>query len=393
MDDRFLLKREEGKRLYKLSKLIGVLLLSIFAITLSTTAFALDLDDLKQQKKALEAQMSNIKDNLVKVQKEQKDVATQLAEIEQELKKAQNELAIAEAKLKETEEKLAKTEKELKAAEEQVEKQEDDLCVRMRTLYKTGPVDYIEVILGSNSFSDFLTRLETIKRVIEADKLLLAEFKKQKDLVKQKRDELKEQEAQILAQKNIINERKATIVSRQGERKKLMEQLKKEEEEYERQYQQLLADSAALTKKIQELQAKNKRAYMGTGEFRWPVPSSSRVTSDYGWRIHPILKTKRFHDGIDIGAPTGSSVVAADDGVVIYTGWYGGYGNTIIVDHGGGISTQYSHLSKILVENGEKVSKGDEIGLVGSTGLSTGPHLHFTVRKNGELANPWNWLK
>jgi len=379
--------------LYKLSKLIGVLLLSIFIITLSTTAFALDLDDLKQQKKALESQMSNIKDSLLKVQKEQKDVATQLAEIEEELKVAQRELAAAESKLRETEEKLEKTEKELKAAEQQVEEQEDDLCIRMRTLYKTGPVDYIEVLLGASNFSDFLTRLDTVKRVIETDKLLLAEFQQQKNLIEQKRDELKEQEAQIIAQREIVKEKRATIVSRQGERKRLLAQLEKEEEEYERQYQQLLADSAALTKKIQELQAKNKRAYMGTGEFRWPVPSSTRVTSDYGWRIHPILKTKRFHDGVDIAAPSGSSVVAADDGIVIYTGWYGSYGNTIIVDHGGSISTQYSHLSKILVENGAKVNKGDEIGLVGSTGLSTGPHLHFTVRKNGELANPWNWLK
>jgi murein DD-endopeptidase MepM/ murein hydrolase activator NlpD len=137
----------------------------------------------------------------------------------------------------------------------------------------------------------------------------------------------------------------------------------------------------------------NKKGFFGTGEFRWPVPSSSYVTSDFGWRIHPIYKTRRFHDGIDIAAAMGADVLAADDGEVIFAGSYGGYGNTIIVSHGGGISTQYSHLSKILVGVGKQVIKGDKIGLVGSTGLSTGPHLHFSVIKDGQAVSPWNWLK
>lgn len=379
--------------MHKFMKHIVLALLTAFIITNTTAAMALDLEDLQKQQKAIKSQITNLKNSILKVEDEQKDVAAQLAQIEDELEKAKKELAAAEMKLKDTEQKLKKTEEELEAAEKQVEEQEDDLSIRMRTLYKTGPVDYIEVLLGSSSFADFLTRLDLVKRIIDSDKNLLAEFQEKKDLIEQKKDELEEQKAQILAQRDIIRNKKTTIASRQSDRKRLLAQLEKEKEEYERRHDQLLADAAALTKKIQELQAKNKNAYMGTGEFRWPVPSSTRVTSDYGWRIHPIYKTKKFHEGIDIGAPTGSAVVAADDGVVIYTGWYGGYGNTIIVDHGGGISTQYSHLSKIQVENGAKVDKGDKIGLVGSTGLSTGPHLHFTVRKNGELASPWNWLK
>jgi murein DD-endopeptidase MepM/ murein hydrolase activator NlpD len=138
---------------------------------------------------------------------------------------------------------------------------------------------------------------------------------------------------------------------------------------------------------------KNKKGFFGTGEFRWPTPSSTYITSDFGWRTHPIFKTRRFHEGIDIGASSGADVLAVDDGEVIFSGSYGGYGNTIIVSHGGGISTQYSHLSKLLVGQGKKVLKGDKIGLVGSTGWSTGPHLHFGVIKDGQVVNPWNWLK
>jgi murein DD-endopeptidase MepM/ murein hydrolase activator NlpD len=232
-----------------------------------------------------------------------------------------------------------------------------------------------------------------VKRIIDSDKNLLADFREKKEIVEQKKAELEEQHRQIAEHKKNISRQKATIASRQADRKRLYAELEEQEREYERQEEELQKDAARLSKMIQELQAKSKRAYMGTGAFRWPVPSSTRVTSDYGWRIHPILKTRRFHDGVDIAAPTGSDVVAADDGVVIYTGWYGGYGNTVIIDHGGQLSTQYSHLSKILVNDGDKVKKGDEIGLVGSTGLSTGPHLHFGVRKDGQTVDPWNWLK
>jgi murein DD-endopeptidase MepM/ murein hydrolase activator NlpD len=257
----------------------------------------------------------------------------------------------------------------------------------------TGPVDYIEVLLSASSFPDFLTRLDMVKRIIDSDKNLLAEFRAKKEMVAQKKAELEEQKNQIAQHYSKISITKATIASRQSDRQKLLAELEEQKREYERQEDQLQEDARRLAKMIQQMQAKSKRAYIGTGEFRWPVPASTQVTSDFGWRVHPIFKVRRFHEGVDIAAPTGSDVVAADDGVVIYTGWYGGYGNTVIIDHGGQLSTRYSHLSEILVKEGEKVKKGDRIGLVGSTGWSTGPHLDFGVIKNGQHVNPWNWLK
>jgi len=376
----------------KRRKFVAGLLLIIF-VMIAVPTFASDIEDLRKQQSQINSQIESLKKSIKQVDSEKKNLAEEIAELEQKLSQAEKELADTEAKLKTTQAKLENTMKELKQAEERVEEQKDDLNKRMRTMYKTGPVDYIEVILGASSFSDFLTRLDMVQRILEADKALLAEFKARKEEVAQKKAELEEQQKLIAAQRNRILEKRAQIVAYRGDRQRLMAKLEEQKREYERQQDQLEKDAENLRRKILEWEMKNKKGFFGTGEFRWPVPSSTYVTSDFGWRTHPIYKTRRFHDGIDIAASMGADVVAADDGEVIFAGAYGGYGNTIIISHGGGISSQYSHLSKILVSAGKKVLKGDKIGLVGSTGLSTGPHLHFTVIKDGQAVSPWNWLK
>ncbi|AEE91793.1 murein hydrolase activator EnvC family protein [Tepidanaerobacter acetatoxydans] len=378
---------------WKKHKVITSILLLAIILTATAPAALGGIDDLKKQQQDLSNQIKNLRNNINKVEANKKDISEELAELEEKLNLAQKELAETEAKLRENQTKLVNTIEELKQAEQQVEEQKDDLNVRMRTLYKTGPVDYIEVILASSSFSDFLTRLDLVKRIIESDKNLLMEFKARQEEVAKKKAELEEQQRIIAQQRDDIDARRASIVSYRGDRQRLMAELEKQKKEYERQEDKLQKDSENLRRQILEWEMKNQKGFFGTGEFLWPTPSSTYITSEFGWRTHPIFKTRRFHEGIDIGASMGADVLAADDGEVIFSGSYGGYGNTIIVSHGGGISTQYSHLSKLLVAEGKKVLKGDKIGLVGSTGWSTGPHLHFGVIKDGEVVNPWNWLK
>jgi murein DD-endopeptidase MepM/ murein hydrolase activator NlpD len=377
------------KRLKPWAALLAVIIMIIAA----SPATAANIDDLRKKQKDISSQIENLKQNINRVNNSKKTVVDEIAELERQLVAAQKELDDAEARLRETQAKLANTTEQLKQAEERVEEQKDDLNIRMRTLYKTGPVDYIEVILASSSFSDFLTRLDLVKRIIEADKSLFMEFKARQEEVASKKAELEEQKRLIDQERNNINQRRAIIASRSGKRRELLAKLEQEKKEYERQEDKLQKDSENLRREILAWEMKNKKGFFGTGEFRWPVPSSTYITSEFGWRTHPIFKTRRFHEGIDIGASTGADVLAVDDGEVIFSGSYGGYGNTVIVSHGGGISTQYSHLSKLLVAEGKKVLKGDKIGLVGSTGWSTGPHLHFGVIKDGQVVNPWNWLK
>lgn len=374
-------------------KLWAGLLAVMIMIIVAAPATATDIDELRKKQNNISSQIKDIKQKITGVNKEKKSLVDQIADLENQLAIAQKELDDAEARLRETQAKLANTTEDLKKAEERVEEQEDDLNVRMRTLYKTGPVDYIEVILASSSFSDFLTRLDLIKKIIEADKRLFLEFKARQEEVARKKAELEEQKRLIDQERNNINQRRATIASRSGERRELLAKLEIEKKEYERQQNKLQKDSENLRREILAWEMKNKKGFFGTGKFLWPTPSSTYITDEFGWRIHPIFKTRRFHEGMDIGASMGANVLAADDGEVIFSGVYGGYGNTIILSHGGGISTQYSHLSKILVGEGKKVLKGDKIGLVGSTGISTGPHLHFGVIKDGQVVNPWNWLK
>lgn len=377
----------------KARDVFGLILAVLFFMTSMIPAKAIDLENLKTQQSQISKKIQEIRNSLRKVNAQKNNVAEELEAIEKDLQETQNKLAAAEAQLKLTQQKLAITQQELKKAEEEVKKQEDDLKTRLRAMYKAGPVDYLEVMLESASFSEFLTRLDMVKRLLDYDKTLLMEFQAKKELVEKKKAELEAQRQAIARQYQIINTHRAKLASRQQDRQRLLAALEEQRREYERQQDQLEEESRKIAEMIRQIQARSSKGYVGTGVFQWPAPSSRNITSDYGWRIHPVYKSRRFHTGIDIGAPMGANVVAADNGEVIYAGYYGGYGNTIIIDHGGGISTLYAHLSKILVGEGQNVKRGERIGLVGSTGISTGPHLHFEVRKDGQHVSPWNWVK
>jgi murein DD-endopeptidase MepM/ murein hydrolase activator NlpD len=187
-----------------------------------------------------------------------------------------------------------------------------------------------------------------------------------------------------------INSLRNNILANNNKKKDLYAKLLFQKHEYERKAQILLDDSKKIENLIVSLQQSKQVAQMGDGKYIWPVLGN--ITSWFGNRVHPILRVSAFHTGIDIGAPSGRPVFAVDEGVVLYSGRYGNYGNVVILDHGNNTTTLYAHLSKYLVKNNVKVGKGQVIGLVGSTGLSTGPHLHFEVRKSGKVQDPLQYL-
>ncbi|MBR4945172.1 MAG: peptidoglycan DD-metalloendopeptidase family protein [Peptococcaceae bacterium] len=265
--------------------------------------------------------------------------------------------------------------------------------LRLKEMYQYGEVNFLEVLLQSSSLSDFLTRFEYLKYIANNDKKLLDEVTAMKSTLEDQKKSLDSMKVSLEANKKTQLEKSAELAAATQAQQQLVNQINSDLNAQFEILEDLEAESKAIASQIKAIQAKNSSNNTSApGAYVWPCPSSRLITSEYGYRIHPIQGTKKMHTGIDIGAKSGTDIVAAAGGTVIMAQYYGGYGNCVIVDHGGGVSTLYAHMSKIGVSNGQKVSAGQSIGKVGSTGNSTGPHLHFEVRINGNTQNPRNYV-
>lgn len=369
--------------------IIAILLSFILAASSLVWADTNSMDSLKKEREQLEKQIEQTQKSINQKNKEKKAISKQVEDLDNKLQLTEKELENIEQQLTILESQVAITKRELDRATSDAETQKELLKKRVRVMYETGSVGYLAVILDSTSFGDFITRLDYLKKIVEYDVTLLKSIKEYRDNVAQKKAQLQAEMDEKEAIRQEIESKKVDVAQAVADRSKALTALKQDLKELNRLEDKLLEQSKEIEKKIISLQSKEK--YIG-GELDWPVPGYYRISSPYGYRIHPILKTKKMHTGIDIAAPSGATVIAANSGTVIYSGYYGGYGNTVIIDHGGQISTLYAHNSKLLVKEGDKVTKGQTISKVGSTGLSTGPHLHFEVRKNGQHTNPMDYL-
>ncbi|MGB9791823.1 MAG: murein hydrolase activator EnvC family protein [Thermacetogeniaceae bacterium] len=350
-------------------------------------------DELANKKQELERVNRLIQQNRQKLQenkRQQQSVLAELELIDRDLKQTNEELEQLTGEISSLQASIDEVEKKLDKAEADLQRRTEILHDRLRHIYTEGDVSFLEVLLQAESMTDFLTRFDLMQRIAEQDMRLMKELAAERDAVKRMKEELEAKRNRLVSLQQATREKQTYLAARSEDRKQVLKQLESEREAYERALNELEATSRQLTRIIQQLQAKNSSPRKGTGRFIWPA--SGPITSGYGMRYHPILQEYRMHTGIDIGAAYGARVVAADGGTVIYTGWLGGYGQVVVIDHGGGISTLYAHLSSIAVSTGSTVQQGQTIGYVGSTGWSTGPHLHFEVRVNGEPQNPLAYL-
>jgi len=371
-------------------KVIIILMLSfILAFSVFVCADTPTMSSLKKQEEAIKKQVQKTQQSIDKKKLEKKAVSKMVEELDSKLQLTEQELDNVEQQLTILDSQVAIKKRELERATIDADGQKVLLKKRVRVMYETGSVGYLSVILDSTSFGDFITRLDYLKKIVDYDVALLNNMKTYRDDVAQKKALLQNEVNQKEAVKMQIGAKKEQVIQAKSDRAKALTELSKDLKELERLEDKLLEQSKEIEKKIIASQSNNK--YIG-GKIQWPVPSCTRITSPYGYRMHPILKKKKLHTGIDIGAASGSAVVAGNDGTVIFSGYNGGYGNTVIIDHGGKISTLYAHNSKLLVKEGDKVKRGQTIAKSGSTGLSTGPHVHFEVRINGQHTNPMNYL-
>ncbi|CAK7084993.1 peptidase M23 [Tissierella sp. P1] len=375
----------------KKRKIIFLVLALIFTFNF-IQAYADSVNDLKKQQKNVNKQIENTKKEIKAIEQQAKDVSKQIADLDVKMDNATNELNNVEKELQDLENNIEKTTLELKEAEENVNDKQETFNKRLRVMYKNGNVGYLEVLLASSDIKDFLSRQDMIKAIAKHDTELIEYMKEQRDIIDTKKTELEMQKNAVETSKTKLEARRRDLEKATREKKDLMGRLEKDKVAYEKEYDKLNDFAKEIESKIVKLQ-RNTGAYTGGGKMEWPVPVYKRVSSLYGYRIHPVFKTKKLHTGVDISANHGERVIAAEAGVVIYSGTLGGYGKTIMIDHGGGIVTLYGHNSSLVVSEGKEVKRGDTIAKIGSTGVSTGPHCHFEVRKNGAYQDPMPWLK
>lgn len=343
------------------------------------------LDEIQQKLGEKDAQLEDKK-------KEISNAMERLILTQEELAEAKRKLAAIESRQQALSIKIRQNEAALAAKQKEYDKSRSVYKKRLRDIYENGQVNYLDVLLGAADFRDFSSRMYLLQRVIRRDFALIDRLEEQREALLQQKAELDDIRKQLAAAHAESQKEKEIVAQKTIERQKLYEQALAEKAQLDAEYEELQRNSQEITAMIQRMEQEGRMMPQagGTGQLAWPV--NGEITSPFGWRVHPIWGTQIFHAGLDIGADYGDPVHAADSGTVVFAGWMGGYGNAVMIDHGGGMVTLYGHNSSITVGEGEQVSKGQTIALAGSTGNSTGPHCHFEVRIHGEVVSPLQYL-
>lgn len=377
--------------------LVGVMVLGIVSSGL-IYAGAADMDDLKSKLSGLEDQKAAVKAEIAALDSQMSDAEATRVALESEIKLTKEEIATVEDYVNRLQKQIDVKSAELGVAEQQLSGKEDLFRTRIRDMYEQGETSYLDILLNASSFSNMLSRIEIVSQIMDYDKKVVAEYTAAKEDIEVKRDELQTTQDEQKSYQENLSYKVDELAQSEAEQKALVESLESYQKTKEAEQARLESEMQSVSNDIAELSRKeaaaagNSNATRYSGTFVWPTPGNTASSSAYGWRTHPIYGTRKFHAGEDIPAPTGATIVAAASGTVTTAGWVSGYGNYTVINHGGGVMTAYGHQSAIYVSVGQTVSAGDTIGAVGSTGNSTGPHLHFEVYVNGATQNPMSYF-
>lgn len=353
-------------------------------------------DEKAQLEKALKEAQSTIED----LRDSKGDIESKVIELNQQLIDISARITDLENQLTAKSEDIQETKDELAGAKEREAQQYADMKVRIQFMYENGQTSYLEALLSSRNISEFLNSADYIAQIQSYDRQKLTEYQDTVESIVNLEAQLEQEYTDLEALKSTVESNKATVAAMMRQKESELADISGDIEDAQSDADYYAAEIQAQEELIAAIKrAEAEKAAAGVeehpytgGAFRWPCPSSTRVTSDYGTRVSPMSGASSNHKGIDIGASAGADIIAAADGTVTAASYSSAAGNYVMIDHGGGLYTVYMHASSLLVSPGQTVSAGDVIAKVGSTGISTGSHLHFGVSLNGSYVSPWSYL-
>ena len=375
-------------RLMALALAAGLALLPLFA----AFGFAREADDKQAELNEVQSQMQKMQERKEKARQKAAAASEGLEEIQSRLNELQAQARELQAKSNALQAKINDNQAKLAKKKAEVEQRKKIYSQRLRQIYINGQVNYLDVLLGAKDFGDFSSRMYLLQKIVSSDIAMLQQLQKDEAEIKSRQEQLDAEMKEIKSTKAELEAKRARANKLKEQRSYMLYKAQEEEQQSQSEYERLLAISENITAMLRNMESSGggSSSSGGTGRFMWPC--RGEITSYFGWRTHPIFGTTKYHSGMDIAVDYGTPIMAADSGTVIYSGWLGGYGYAVMIDHGSGLVTLYAHNQSLNVYEGQYVTKGTCIAYAGSTGYSTGPHCHFEVRLHGEVTEPLNYL-
>ena len=354
----------------------------------------------QDEKNAIKANITNIQNVKKQLEKSKNDLSAFVTQLDNNVSDIEDKISQLNDDIDKKTKEIDQSRKELEEAEQVKADQYAAMKKRVKALYEQGDDYYLELLITAHGFGDFLNNMENINKLADYDSRMYAQYQQTVDYCEACKAKLEAEEEVLEETKQAAEDEKKAVEELIAEKEKEITAYENDINNKEaaiKAYEQELAVTSSVISELEKAVAAERaklntnRTYDG-GMFCWPAPSFTRVSSEYGYRVHPILGVQKFHNGVDLAAPGGSDILAAYDGTVVAAAYNDTMGNYVMIDHGGELYTIYMHASKLLCSAGQNVSRGQRIALVGTTGRSTGNHLHFTVRLNGQYVSPWNYI-
>ncbi len=358
----------------------------------------------EEEKKDLQNSLTNVKEIKKQLEADKADLRNYVIQLDAQLEEIQENIARLNEQIAQKEAEIEETQIQLAEARETEAAQYDAMVKRIQFMYEQGESTYLDMIFSGESFVEILNKVEYMEQISAYDRKQLDEFMLNRQLIEAC-------ERQLLADKELLDETKAGVLAEEAAMQELIAAKEQRIKEFEadisnkaqaiKEYEADIQEQDEIIEALEAAVAEEKKKLLAAsgvvltydgGVFKFPLASYTRISDEYGNRMHPILNVPQFHNGVDFAAPTGTAIYAAYDGVVVAASYSGSMGNYVMIDHGNNLYTIYMHASQLYVSKDDIVVRGETIAAVGSTGRSTGPHLHFSVRLNGEYTSPWNYL-